>query len=59
MLHHLFPHFTQSNHLTIREDNLLMHATHYAPFIVFLGVDWIEFIKNLIWERGERGLKLG
>ena len=32
--------FAQSNRLTIREDNLYLHATHHAPSIVFPGVDW-------------------
>ena len=36
--------FVQSNRLTVREDNLYLHATHHAPSIVFLGVDWIKFI---------------
>ena len=36
--------YVQSNHLTIREDNLYLHATHHAPSIVFVGVDWIKFI---------------
>ena len=36
--------FSQSNRLTIQEDNLYLHATHHALSIVFLGVDWIKFI---------------
>ena len=32
--------FAQSNRLTIREDNLYLHA----PSIVFPAVDWIKFI---------------
>ena len=36
--------FAQSSRLTIREDNLYLHATHHAPSIVFPGVDWIKFI---------------
>ena len=35
--------FTQSNRLTIREDNLYLHATHHAPSIVFSAVNWIKF----------------
>ena len=51
--------FTQSNRLTIQEDNLYLHATHHAPSIVFLGVNWIKFIWKLMWERGERRSKFG
>ena len=36
--------FVQSNRLTIREDNLYLHATYHAPSIVSQGVDWIKFI---------------
>ena len=36
--------FVRSNSLTIREDNLYLHATHHALPIVFPGVDWIKFI---------------
>ena len=36
--------FAQSNRLTIREDNLYLHATHHAPSSVFPAVDWINFI---------------
>ena len=36
--------FAHSNRLTIREDNLYLHAAHHAPFIVFPAVDWINFI---------------
>ena len=31
--------FEQSNRLTIREDNLNLHAMHLEPFIVFPGVE--------------------
>ena len=55
--HHLFTHYTQSNCLTIREDNFYLHATHHAPPIAFLGVDWITFIQKLIWVRCEKGSK--
>ena len=44
--------FAHSNHSTIREDNLYLHATHHAPTIVFPGVDWIKFyIKADMGER--------
>ena len=36
--------YAQSNHLTIREDNLHLHATYHAQFIVFLEMDWIKSI---------------
>ena len=36
--------FVQSNRLTMREDNLYLHATHHAPSNVFPGMDWIKFI---------------
>ena len=36
--------FAQSNRLTIREDSQYLHATHYAPSILFPGVDWLKFI---------------
>ena len=36
--------FAQSNLLTIREDNLYLHAAHHAPSIVFPGMDWIKFV---------------
>ena len=49
--------FVQSNRLTIREDNLYLHATYHTPSIVFPGVDWIKFIWKLIWERGKRRSK--
>ena len=35
ILHHLFMRYTQSNRLTIRKDNLNLHATQHAPSIVF------------------------
>ena len=36
--------YAQANRLTIWVNNLYLHATHHAPSIVFLGVDWIKFI---------------
>ena len=51
--------FAQSNRLTIREDNLYLHATHHAPSVVFPAVGWIKFIQKVIWERSERRSKFG
>ena len=39
-----FALFARSNRLTIREDNLYLHATHHAPSIMFPEVDRIRFI---------------
>ena len=39
-----FALFAQLNRLTIREDNLYLHATHHAPSIMFPEVDWIRFL---------------
>ena len=44
--------FAHSNCLTIREDNLHLHATHHAQSVVFPGVDWIKFILKA--DMGER-----
>ena len=44
--------FAHSNRLTIREDNLHLHATHHASSIVFPGVDWIKIILKA--DMGER-----
>ena len=61
IFHHLFTHYTQSNRLIIREDNLYLHATHHAPSFVFRGgldkvcikVDVRERRKKLkIWLKG-------
>ena len=44
MLQHLLTHYAQSNRLTIRDDNLYLHAAHHALSIVFLRVDWLKFM---------------
>ena len=43
--------FAQSNRLTIREDNLFLHATHHAPSIVSRGRLDKVYIKV---DKGER-----
>ena len=50
--------YAQSNRLTIREDNLYLHATHHSPSIVSRGGLDKVYIK-VDMERGERGAKFG